>query len=98
MDMMKHILNIFKIFFFKSASAIEIEIMNGCMGWNISWKVIREIPTNNFPCLQVSVVEITSIGFGETRKEAIEGTKLVMNLQLYGEAPDGSIVPVTDCR
>ncbi|PAV62248.1 hypothetical protein WR25_25032 [Diploscapter pachys] len=47
---------------------------------------------------EVSVVEITSIGFGETRKEAIEGTKLVMNLQLYGEAPDGSIVPVTDCR
>uniref|UniRef100_A0A1I7WPD1 BIG2 domain-containing protein n=1 Tax=Heterorhabditis bacteriophora TaxID=37862 RepID=A0A1I7WPD1_HETBA len=46
---------------------------------------------------QVSVLDILSLGFGETVKEAEVGSLLVLNVQLLGAGSDGA-VPFTDCR
>ncbi|VDP34504.1 unnamed protein product [Heligmosomoides polygyrus] len=45
----------------------------------------------------VHVMDIISLTFGETRKEAEVGSDLVLNVQLLGSGPTGS-VPFTDCR
>lgn len=42
-------------------------------------------------------MDIISLTFGETRKEAEVGSDLVLNVQLLGSGPTGS-VPFTDCR
>ncbi|PIO72522.1 hypothetical protein TELCIR_05552 [Teladorsagia circumcincta] len=45
----------------------------------------------------VSVMDILSLTFGDTRKEAEVGSDLVLNVQLMGSGLLGS-VPFTDCR
>ncbi|KHJ90181.1 hypothetical protein OESDEN_09978 [Oesophagostomum dentatum] len=47
--------------------------------------------------VRVSVVDVLSLSFGETRKEAEVGSDLVLNILLMGSGPEGS-VPFTDCR
>ncbi|KAK6725579.1 hypothetical protein RB195_004101 [Necator americanus] len=46
---------------------------------------------------RVSVVDVLSLTFGKTRKEAEVGSNLILNVQLMGLGTDGSI-PFTDCR
>nr|CDJ92849.1 Bacterial Ig domain containing protein [Haemonchus contortus] len=47
--------------------------------------------------VEVSVLDVISLTFGETRKEAEVGTDLVLNVQLMGSGLLNS-VPFTDCR
>ncbi|VDK83232.1 unnamed protein product, partial [Cylicostephanus goldi] len=47
--------------------------------------------------IKVSVMDVLSLTFGETRKEAEVGSDLVLNVLLTGAGPEGS-VPLTDCR
>lgn len=42
-------------------------------------------------------MDVLSLTFGETRKEAELGSDMVLNMQLMGSGPDGP-VPFTDCR
>uniref|UniRef100_A0A158PBW9 BIG2 domain-containing protein n=1 Tax=Angiostrongylus cantonensis TaxID=6313 RepID=A0A158PBW9_ANGCA len=45
----------------------------------------------------VSVLDVLSLTFGETRKEAEVGSDLIVNIQLMGASSHG-LVPFTDCR
>ncbi|WKX87927.1 hypothetical protein Q1695_007941 [Nippostrongylus brasiliensis] len=46
---------------------------------------------------RVSVMDVSLLRFGETRKEAEVGSDLVLNLELMGSGISG-LVPFTDCR
>lgn len=47
--------------------------------------------------LQVLIINPTSVGFGETVKEAEIGSNLILNVELKGSSPHG-LLTFTDCR
>ncbi|EPB68671.1 hypothetical protein ANCCEY_12239 [Ancylostoma ceylanicum] len=47
--------------------------------------------------IRVSVVDVLSLTFGDSPKEAEVGSHIVLNIQLVGAGPNGPI-PFTDCR
>lgn len=46
---------------------------------------------------QIVILDVTSLSFGETRKEALIGNVLRMNVQLFGSY-EGQEVALCDCR
>ncbi|CAI4228538.1 unnamed protein product [Auanema sp. JU1783] len=51
----------------------------------------------HYDTAEVAVLDVLSLSFGKTRKEAEVGSVLVLNLQLFGAGPNGA-VPFDDCR